>query len=62
MAFVWELVFGWADYFGFKVADGRVIFKGADIEGLAAELDRYFKEWESKEKSGDRFRLPTWRY
>ncbi len=54
VAFVWQHVFGWADHFGFKVVDGRVVFKGGgDVEGLAAELDRHFKEWESKEKLGD---------
>jgi hypothetical protein len=37
--------------------DGRVIFKGGGAEGLAGELDRQFKEWESKEKRGDSKRL-----
>nr|MDO8084256.1 hypothetical protein [Candidatus Sigynarchaeum springense] len=53
VAFVWKHVFTWADRFGFKIVDGRVIFKDADIAGLAGELDKQFKEWESKEKSGE---------
>jgi len=41
--------------YGFKVVDGRVVFKGGggDVEGLAAGLDRHFKEWASKEKCGE---------
>jgi hypothetical protein len=53
VAFVWQHVFTWADHFGFKVVDGRVVFKGGDIEGLAGELDRQFKEWELKEKNAE---------
>ncbi|MEX2680761.1 MAG: hypothetical protein Q6373_004125 [Candidatus Sigynarchaeota archaeon] len=51
VAFAWQHVFTWADHFGFKVVDGRVIFKGTSIEKLAEELDQHFKEWESKEKN-----------
>ncbi len=47
---------------GFKIVDGRVVFKGGgcDVEGLAAELDRHLNEWESRETHLDRKLLPIY--
>ena len=48
-----DKIFTWAEMFGFRIADDKVIFAGGRVDAFLADLDRQFAEWSSKEKLED---------
>ncbi len=45
-----DKLFDWAEEFGFKIDGDSIAIENADVSGFVASLDKYFAEWNAKEK------------
>jgi len=51
--FVWDHIIDWAEQFGFRIEENKVIFGQGDTGAFLDELQRQFDTWDGKTKSKD---------
>lgn len=48
---LWDRIFDWAEQFGFRIEENKVIFGQGNVAGFVDELDKHFATWGSKEST-----------
>ena len=57
---LWDRIFDWAEQFGFRIEENKVIFGQGNVAGFVDELDKHFATWGSKESTKEGKGSSSW--